>query len=201
MRHLQPIMEELMNRQKPLTWGSRDHREEMRGMEKKKVKWKWIVLIGAVTAAVFLGGRMIYHRFFSPYMGSVFTWAVIKDKEWEDSSGEKERAYFLTLEDISGQEICLRLRMGGELEKQRLVYEALIVGEEYGIDFFYEIPRKIAEQNGLIIREGAVPEDLEEQGFVMVGTEVMIHADMLMKNSELAEKYVEIRNVSSIEVQ
>lgn len=55
----------------------------------------------------------------------------------------KGRVYYLTVEDIGGQEICLRLRMCGELEKQRLVYEALIVGEEYGIDFFIKFQEKL----------------------------------------------------------
>ncbi len=109
----------------------------------------------------------------------------------------KGRVYYLTVEDIGGQEICLRLRMCGELEKQRLVYEALIVGEEYGIDFFYKISRKIAEQNGLLI----MPEDAEEQEIAMAGTEMMIYSDKLLGNSELAEKYVEIKYVSAIVVQ
>ncbi len=163
----------------------------------KKAVWKWVALTGALAAVVLWAGWRIYCSFFSPYMGSIGTWAVIKDKEWENNGEVKGGVYYLTVEDIGGQETCLRLRMCGDLEKQRLVYEALIVGEEYGIDFFYKIPRKIAEQNGLLI----MPEDAEEQGIAMAGTEMMIYSDKLLGNSELAEKYVEIKYVSAIVVQ
>lgn len=46
-----------------------------------------------------------------------------------------------------------------------------------------------------------MPEDAEEQEIAMAGTEMMIYSDKLLGNSELAEKYVEIKYVSAIVVQ